>query len=522
MSVPYTPPVTLTDGVTADATQVMANFNAITTSLAGAAASGANSDITSLTGLTTPIAPGTSGGSSVYWGGTATGTGNAQVIATPVPSGFALTAGNRIQWLPLTNTGATQINVNGQGLTNLYRRSPAGPIACAGGETFSGQLAEAEYDGTQFILEDNPAQLGGYGPVQAIASATTTDLGTITSHYASITGTTTITSFGVSGTTLASTDFPFYRVAFAGSLTLTYNATSMILPGAANIQTAAGDTADVVYGGGSNWAVIRYNRAASPPGAGALGGANALVITNNAAQSVTVTFNSAVLVNSSGYPIFSGSQTLTINLSTSGSSTGNDLDTGTMAATTWYYIYAISNGSTVAGLASATSGTPASLPSGYNYLVYLGAVRSVTNTTLRTARQLGNETQYVVSASLTGIPELSSGVQGSLTTPTWVAQSVTTFIPTTATKIHLMMLGDVQGNSSNAAGLMAAPNNSYGAVSSSTNPPPMAFTVLSGQMSCNFKSVMLLESTSIYFAANVAAANGGLFVAGWTDAVNAN
>ena len=512
MSVPYTPPITLTDGVTADATQVMANFNAITTSLAGAAASGANSDITSLTGLTTPIAPGTSGGSSVYWGGTATGSGNAQVIATPVPSGFALTAGNRIQWLPLTNTGATQINVNGQGLTNLYRRSPAGPIACAGGETFSGQLAEAEYDGTQFILEDNPAQLGGYGPVQTIASATTTDLGTITSHYASITGTTTITSFGVSGTTLASTDFPFYRVAFAGSLTLTYNATSMILPGAANIQTAAGDTADVVYGGGSNWAVIRYNRAASPPGAGALAGANKLVITNNGAQQVTVTFNSAVLVNSSGYPIFSGAQTLTVNLSTNGA---NGLDVGSQASTMWYYVYAISNGSTVAGLAS-TSSTAPTLPAGYTYVVLLGAFYSLTSTTMRTARQEGNKVAYTVSASLAALPQLVTGIVGSVTTPTWVSQSVVTFVPPTAT--HIDVLCAFQANNS---GSMLAPNSLYGASSNQSNPPPFVHTNSAGALTTvNLSGTMLLESAAVFYASN--ASGNTVMVRGWTDAVNAN
>ena len=512
MSVPYTPPVTLTNGTTADATQVMANFNAITTSLAGAAASGANSDITSLTGLTTPIAPGTSGGSSVYWGGTATGSGNAQVIATPVPSGFALTAGNRIQWLPLTNTGATQINVNGQGLTNLYRRSPAGPIACAGGETFSGQLAEAEYDGTQFILEDNPAQLGGYGPVQTIASATTTDLGTITSHYASITGTTTITSFGVSGTTLASTDFPFYRVAFAGSLTLTYNATSMILPGAANIQTAAGDTADVVYGGGSNWAVIRYNRAASPPGAGALAGANKLVITNNGAQQVTVTFNSAVLVNSSGYPIFSGAQTLTVNLSTNGA---NGLDVGSQASTMWYYVYAISNGSTVAGLAS-TSSTAPTLPAGYTYVVLLGAFYSLTSTTMRTARQEGNKVAYTVSASLAALPQLVTGIVGSVTTPTWVSQSVVTFVPPTAT--HIDVLCAFQANNS---GSMLAPNSLYGASSNQSNPPPFVHTNSAGALTTvNLSGTMLLESAAVFYASN--ASGNAVMVRGWTDAVNAN
>ena len=429
-----------------------------------------------------------------------------------MPSGFALTAGNRIQWLPLTNTGATQINVNGQGLTNLYRRSPAGPIACAGGETFSGQLAEAEYDGTQFILEDNPAQLGGYGPVQTIASATTTDLGTITSHYASITGTTTITSFGVSGTTLASTDFPFYRVAFAGSLTLTYNATSMILPGAANIQTAAGDTADVVYGGGSNWAVIRYNRAASPPGAGALAGANKLVITNNGAQQVTVTFNSAVLVNSSGYPIFSGAQTLTVNLSTNGA---NGLDVGSQASTMWYYVYAISNGSTVAGLAS-TSSTAPTLPAGYTYVVLLGAFYSLTSTTMRTARQEGNKVAYTVSASLAALPQLVTGIVGSVTTPTWVSQSVVTFVPPTAT--HIDVLCAFQANNS---GSMLAPNSLYGASSNQSNPPPFVHTNSAGALTTvNLSGTMLLESAAVFYASN--ASGNTVMVRGWTDAVNAN
>ena len=518
MSVPYTPPVTLTNGTTADATQVMANFNAITTSLAGAAASGANSDITSLTGLTTPIAPGTSGGSSVYWGGTATGTGNAQVIATPVPSGFALTAGNRIQWLPLTNTGATQINVNGQGLTNLYRRSPAGPIACAGGETFSGQLAEAEYDGTQFILEDNPAQLGGYGPVQAIASATTTDLGTITSHYASITGTTTITSFGVSGTTLASTDFPFYRVAFAGSLTLTYNATSMILPGAANIQTAAGDTADVVYGGGSNWAVIRYNRAASPPGAGALAGANTLVITNNQAQQVTVTFNSAVLVNSSGYPIFSGSQTLTINMSTTGA---NGLDTGSQAANTWYYVYAISNGSTVAGIVSAVAPpTGPALPAGYTFVAYLGAVRGGASTvTLLNTKQVGNRAQYIIGASgtTTAMPAIKSSALGSF----WTAQSVTLVVPTTATRATVQLYASFQA-ATGAAGV--APNTNYGSPGTLATPFPPLMGVSTGGGS-NYTDVkwadIALESTSVYTGQAGSPTAAAVYCLGWTDAVNA-
>ena len=57
-NVPCAVPFNLTNGTTADASQVMANFNAGLACLAtGAAASGQNSDITALLGLTNPITP---------------------------------------------------------------------------------------------------------------------------------------------------------------------------------------------------------------------------------------------------------------------------------------------------------------------------------------------------------------------------------------------------------------------------------------------------------------------------------
>ena len=71
-----------------------------------------------------------------------------------------------------------------------------------------------------------------------IASATTTDIGAATGNYVNVTGTTTITGLG---TVAAGTR---RVVTFTGVLTLTYNATSLILPSAASIITAAGDTAE--------------------------------------------------------------------------------------------------------------------------------------------------------------------------------------------------------------------------------------------------------------------------------------
>lgn len=88
-----------------------------------------------------------------------------------------------------------------------------------------------------------------------IASATTTNLGTATGNFVHITGTTTITGFG----TVAAGVFRLVR--FAGVLTLTHNATSLILPTGANITTAANDTAIFVSEGSGNWRCVNYSRA---------------------------------------------------------------------------------------------------------------------------------------------------------------------------------------------------------------------------------------------------------------------
>lgn len=94
------------------------------------------------------------------------------------------------------------------------------------------------------------------GGTQSIASASTTNICTAPQTFVTITGVVTITSFGSSCSPGQSRD-----IQFAGALTLTYNATSMVLPTAANISTAAGDYARAIYLGGGNWAVVRYTKA---------------------------------------------------------------------------------------------------------------------------------------------------------------------------------------------------------------------------------------------------------------------
>lgn len=89
-----------------------------------------------------------------------------------------------------------------------------------------------------------------------IASATTTDLGTVFTFRAHITGTVAITGFGTQPNCLR-------WVRFASALTLTHNATSLILLGAANRVTATDDVGCYMSDGSGNWRELYYFSAAT-------------------------------------------------------------------------------------------------------------------------------------------------------------------------------------------------------------------------------------------------------------------
>lgn len=92
-----------------------------------------------------------------------------------------------------------------------------------------------------------------------VASAATTTLGD--GHYFHITGTTTITDIDFTN----SWDGKFAILHFEDILTLTHNATTLVIPGAVSIVTAAGDKCGVVVDSGDNVHVVFYQRAATWP-----------------------------------------------------------------------------------------------------------------------------------------------------------------------------------------------------------------------------------------------------------------
>lgn len=85
-----------------------------------------------------------------------------------------------------------------------------------------------------------------------IASAAAINLGAATGDYVVITGTTTITSFGTADAGTERT------LVFSGVLTLTHNATSLVLPGGVDIVTDVGDIATFRSEGSGNWRCTDY------------------------------------------------------------------------------------------------------------------------------------------------------------------------------------------------------------------------------------------------------------------------
>lgn len=514
-------PFTFVAGQVASAAQVMANYNALVTCFTQAASAGANSDITSLNGLTTPITP-AQGGTNVFLGGTSTGSANIQVVNTTTPNTFTLTAGYRVSFIAgFTNTGATTLNVHSTGATNVFRYQPGGPVALTGGEIQASNVSEAIYDGTRFILLNPQTQFGGFNGATILASGATTDLGTIPSHFIQLTGAAAINSFG----STADVNFPIYYIRCNCTATLTYNATSMILPGTANITMAAGDFMVAEYLGAGNWRVLGYERAngtaiVNPT---PLCGATGLTLsTNGTNANIVYAADSTVLINPTGnVPIFVANVSGTINTSNGTVTSAVDAMDGEATPTSVFgFVYLISNGTTTGGLVS-TSATVPTMPSGYTYRCRIGAIRFSAASIPLVHHTFGRNTDYFPTAggNTTTFPALQAtgasfaGALTSLTAPP-AGTSITSFVPSTAIRVKLIM-----ACTTNCTWALSSSSATNGSTFSATNPSEcqQQDAAAIGARICELP----YNGGSVFFmAAN--AGTWGLAVMGWTDKVNAN
>ena len=134
-----------------------------------------------------------------------------------------------------------------------WSRTAGNNVLANTGFTFDeGQSPSSLNDSARQLMADVATE---WSKATDIASASAPDItGTATTSggFIHITGTTTITSFATATAGIRR------RLVFDGALTLTHNATSLILPGGANITTAANDCAEMVSEGSGNWRCISY------------------------------------------------------------------------------------------------------------------------------------------------------------------------------------------------------------------------------------------------------------------------
>lgn len=215
---------------------------------------------------------------AINYGGTAGGTADALTLA-PVPGITAYAVGQTFTFKAAsTNTGGMTVDVSTVGAGALVW--PNG-TAMAAGDIVSGGVYEIAVSAATpvFHLQNTSyppfprsgGTISGATSVAAtltmsgaafneavrvdVASATTCDIGAAASNYVRITGTTTITGLGTIASGVRR------KVVFGDILTLTHNATSLILPTGANITTAAGDCAEFESEGSGNWRCTNYQRA---------------------------------------------------------------------------------------------------------------------------------------------------------------------------------------------------------------------------------------------------------------------
>jgi hypothetical protein len=270
--------------------------------------------------------------------------------------------------------------------------------------------------------------------------------------------------------------------------------------------------------GAGGWQLVSATPATAAVPYG-IGSSQGLKITNDSGvpnTKIDVTAQGALFITASGTPLYLAGISFVIDLTTgTGTAAANGMDGETRPTNGWVYLYMISNGSVAAGLGSLvspTTGNAPTLPTGYTYYFYVGAMFLNASQNLLGSRQLGPLAQYIVGgANLTGLPTLASNsfAGTTLTSVTMVGHQLqvtgSSFTnPLTAGATRLLL--NVSGAGVSVA---VAPNNNYSGFA--LNPP----FVNSSPTSTTYAEVVL-ETNSVYYATTGTTALQ-VTVLGWTD-----
>jgi hypothetical protein len=330
--------------------------------------------------------------------GTDAAAGTLQIYG-PRPTGSSTTGGGIDIYTAVTGSSGTTL----QSSTAKVRIPRVGGIALPGQSSDPSALIAGHYffnsTARNFRFYDGSywQPMSVQGDEVTVASASTVNLGFQTSDKVYITGTTTITSFGAA---LGGTR---RNVRFEGALTLTYNATSMILPTGASITTAAGDNLEAVCISTGNWRVIWYQRAS---GASLAGGGG---VSDGDKGDITV----------------------------SGSGATYTIDNG---AVTYAKMQNVSAVSKLLGRNSSTTGPPEEITLGSG-LTMSGTTLSVSagggNVSVSGTPSAGQAAEWASPSTIQGVAVTGSGNYVKATSPTLTTPVLGVATATTVNKVTL-------------------------------------------------------------------------------------
>ena len=221
---------------------------------------------------------------------------------------------------------------------------------------------------------------------------------------------------------------------------------------------------------------------------------------------VSIAAGELLLRTPGGAPLLGRNLALSLNAATTGSGAA-------VAANTWYAIWVDSDGVAASAYLdpSATSPTP---PAGHNGYprARVGWIRTDGTASKFPLgfTQTGRRVQYKVnvSSNVPNFPQMASGTTGDTSAPAFATIAVGNFVPPTAGVI------DVLARIGNASSVIVAPNGQFGGVGSSANPAPMSLIVNATTYGGVIRSMLVLESTNIYWAC---VGGGVVCCVGWED-----
>lgn len=261
------------------------------------------------------------------------------------------------------------------------------------------------------------------------------------------------------------------------------------VPGGLNAPADPGDDGKYATASGGDLVYIDLPETrGAPQGPGFQTQYRNLLASRPSVSTLTYTADEIVVYNSSNEAVFLSSFNQTASLASSGA---NGLDTGSEAASTWYHVWAIWNG-TLQRLLLSTSNSSPTLPSGYTHKGYLGAWFNDGSSNLLDLVQADDFLSYINTSD-----QVLSG--GGATVYTSVAIEA----PDTARKVRVNLSTFDDGSSTSASFTAAGSAGEFYNVHSTLDAGSIMF------------DQVITDHTQIYYRNNTTSDNASIFIYGW-------